>query len=186
MIKKCFFLNVIGYWSEKYENGVTPAYLCGNYAPQTKEKIVNYLKSGIRGVEFMGCARCRFECEYSHTKDLGNTDMTDGSWVWPEGLSHYVEKHNLLLPPEFVAHMKKNNYKFPKIDPDFIKIYKDGEIFESIEVKGSKDIWKTWLKEMGEDEYLLNPIIAKQATPIKPEVDVFDAFFKAQKEKEKK
>jgi len=185
MTMKHFFVNEVGYWSDLYENGVTPAYLCGKYDSQTKDKIVRYLKSGIRGTEFLGYARCRFECEYSSTKDLGNTDMTDGSWMWPEGLSHYVEKHNLLLPPEFVSHMKDNNFNLPIIDPDFIKIYQGGENPLSIEVSSNEKIWVAWLKEMGEDEYLQNPTIAKKVTPIQPEVDVFDAFFKAKNEKEK-
>jgi len=179
-----YFINQIGYWSDQYEKGVTPAYLCGKYDPQIKEKIVSYLKSGIRGTEFLGYARCRFECEYSNTSQLGNTDMTDGNWMWPEGLSHYVDKHNLLLPPKFLDHMKENNYRFPIVDPAFIKLYQHGDNPSSLKVTGSNKLWETWLKEMGEDEYLRNPTIAEKTTPVQPENDVFDAFFAAQKDNE--
>jgi len=36
---------------------------------------------------------------------LGRSDMTDGVYVWPEGLAHYVEHHNVRLPHQFVQHV---------------------------------------------------------------------------------
>jgi len=42
--------------------------------------------------------------------------LTDGEWVWPEGLSHYVEYHNLILPDEVVQTMRRNNYQIPSFD----------------------------------------------------------------------
>lgn len=30
--------------------------------------------------------------------------MSDGTWLWPEGLSHYVREHGVVLPEEFVVH----------------------------------------------------------------------------------
>jgi len=37
--------------------------------------------------------------------EMGSSDLTDGVYVWPEGLVHYVEKHNVRLPTEFVKHV---------------------------------------------------------------------------------
>jgi hypothetical protein len=34
---------------------------------------------------------------------MGNKDLTDGVWLWPEGLSHYVINHGIILPEEFIA-----------------------------------------------------------------------------------
>src|SRR5437660_1339219 len=31
---------------------------------------------------------------------------TDGVWLWREDLPHYVTRHNVSLPEEFVAHMR--------------------------------------------------------------------------------
>lgn len=183
-MKKHFHIQYIGYWSERYENGVTPAFLCGVIDKASRDKIVAYLKNGIRGTEFLGYARCRFECELSNTKALGNTDMTDGQWMWPEGLSHYVEKHNLLLPPEFLKYLKRNNYQLPPIDSDFAKSFTGEGYPQQIETSGDDKVWVNWLKEKGEDEYLLNPIQAKKVTRHPPEHDVFDDFFKVQKEKD--
>ena len=33
---------------------------------------------------------------------MGSWDLTDGTWVWPEGLAHYIEAHGVILPEEFV------------------------------------------------------------------------------------
>jgi len=35
---------------------------------------------------------------------MGSWDLTDGIWVWPEGLAHYVDAHNVGLPHEFTEH----------------------------------------------------------------------------------
>ena len=35
--------------------------------------------------------------------------MTDGVWLWPEGLYHYVEDHNVRLPKEFISHIRLND-----------------------------------------------------------------------------
>ncbi|MDG9670843.1 hypothetical protein ONV78_24100 [Hahella sp. CR1] len=155
-------LNHVGYWSKNYDNCVTPEFLRGNIG-NDKEKIVHYLKSGIRGIEFLGYARCRFECLKSETSELGNTDFTDGVWVWPEGLAHYVDAHNLLLPPEFLDHVRQLDFNFPHVDESLIKA-RLGLETEAIEVEGDDSIWKDWLKAMGEDDYLRSPVVVPKAS----------------------
>jgi hypothetical protein len=34
---------------------------------------------------------------------MGSSELTDGFWRWPEGLSHYVRHHGIILPEEFMA-----------------------------------------------------------------------------------
>ncbi len=34
---------------------------------------------------------------------MGYRLFWDGHWVWPEGLGHYVERHDLYLPEPFVV-----------------------------------------------------------------------------------
>ena len=36
---------------------------------------------------------------------MGRTDLTDGTFVWPDGLAHYVERHDVRLPEQFAAHV---------------------------------------------------------------------------------
>lgn len=49
---------------------------------------------------------CRFACGVA-SRELGRRDLTDGAWVWPEGLAHYVEAHGVRLPDRFVRHAVK-------------------------------------------------------------------------------
>ena len=37
--------------------------------------------------------------------ELGARVLSDGKYAWPEGLDHYVEKHNVRLPAAFVEHV---------------------------------------------------------------------------------
>ena len=38
---------------------------------------------------------------------------TDGTWLWPDDLSHYVKKYNIKLPDEFIDTMRNNNWNNP-------------------------------------------------------------------------
>ena len=37
----------------------------------------------------------------------GNLDLTDGVYLWPEGLAHYVREHDVRLPDEFTEHVRR-------------------------------------------------------------------------------
>ena len=39
---------------------------------------------------------------------MGCTTLTDGKYVWPEGLAHYVSEHAVRLPEDFVRHSLGN------------------------------------------------------------------------------
>jgi hypothetical protein len=58
---------------------------------------------------------CRFEncVEGEHN---GTGDATDGQWGWPDGLAHYVECHDVLLPAEFVDTMRVHGWSPPRPD----------------------------------------------------------------------
>lgn len=64
-----------------------------------KQELEYYLSSGSRGRAYMGHSECRI-CGAQN----GAGEFTDGSYVWPEGLLHYVAEHNVRLPDEFVTH----------------------------------------------------------------------------------
>jgi hypothetical protein len=34
--------------------------------------------------------------------------LTDGKYIWPKGLSHYIENHNVWLPDIFIDHVISN------------------------------------------------------------------------------
>lgn len=35
----------------------------------------------------------------------GNIELSDGYYVWPDGLAHYASEHAVRLPERFVAHV---------------------------------------------------------------------------------
>lgn len=73
---------------------------------------MNYLCSGHRFASRMGYSFCRFACDAPPAL-MGDSDLTDGEWVWPEGLAHYVDAHSVLLPDEFVEGMRRNGWVVP-------------------------------------------------------------------------
>lgn len=50
----------------------------------------------------MGYSPCRL-CGLASN---GNLDLTDGTYIWPEGLAHYVLEHSVRLPDEFIHHVR--------------------------------------------------------------------------------
>ena len=86
-----------------------------NWERERRSEILNYLKSGISIQAYNGWSNCRFSCAEEY---LGTEDFTDGMWLWPEGLSHYVEVHHVRLPEAFIIHMAKNHFKVPNLHLD--------------------------------------------------------------------
>jgi hypothetical protein len=98
-------LKPIGWWIETVadENFPAPQELTSKVPVQGKTKLADYLGRGLRLIQYRGYSWCRFVCGIEDNK-MGSWDLTDGIWVWPEGLSHYVDVHNVILPEEFVRH----------------------------------------------------------------------------------
>lgn len=65
----------------------------------TKARVVGHLKAGREHESWRGWSACRL-CGKPNN---GSRCLTDGTWVWPEGLAHYVDEHDVGLPAEFVA-----------------------------------------------------------------------------------
>jgi hypothetical protein len=72
--------------------------------------VLAYLRAGQEWIQFRGWSYCRFECGIAPSA-LGDRDLTDGVWVWPEGLAHYVEMHSVRLPKEFIDHMRSQGWR---------------------------------------------------------------------------
>lgn len=66
-----------------------------------REDAVFYLRGGIVSRAYLGHSPCRM-CE----SDNGNLKLTDGTYVWPEGLAHYVGRHGIKLPHDFLEHAR--------------------------------------------------------------------------------
>ena len=81
-----------------------------------RRRMVAYLRSGYRFEAYAGSSYCRFWVCPAWPRRLGNWDLTDGQWVWPEGLAHYVEKHWVCLPDEFADTMRSNSWQVPPLE----------------------------------------------------------------------
>jgi hypothetical protein len=58
--------------------------------------------------------------------DMGSIERTDGIYVWPEGLTHYVKEHNVRLPQEFVDHVLREGSLEPREKQELHKYEIDG------------------------------------------------------------
>ena len=107
-------LKAIGYWQGDEEPGLPhPEHLVRDgWLPDERAKIIAYLDAGREYMAFMGYSFCRFKCGIDEA-ELGCRDLTDGEWVWPEGLAHYLENHDVILPAEFVDSMRARNWTVP-------------------------------------------------------------------------
>ena len=104
----------IGYWKSKYDPGLPDV---NDFVDETWtngiERIVvtDYLSRGEEISRARGMSNCRV-CG----KMNGSTEMTDGEYVWPEGLAHYVRDHSVRPPSDLIekALAAANNTKKEK------------------------------------------------------------------------
>jgi len=82
-----------------------------------REGLFHYLRSGVVTAQYLGYSWCRFDCGIRES-EMGSADLSDGVWIWPEGLAHYVALHELRLPDEFVEHARTNGFRVPETDPE--------------------------------------------------------------------
>lgn len=97
-------LKVLGYWKAELDDEYPcPHELEAALPVELHARLLEYLRNppGDYQVTWMyfGVSFCRYGCEEPN----GSDELSDGVWVWPEGLAHYVEHHGVgLLPPEFL------------------------------------------------------------------------------------
>lgn len=96
-------LEVLGWWFSPFAPSTLPRpqALVGGWEPRARELVLRYLRGGKVLVRYPEASFCRFDCG---EQAMGASDLTDGRYVWPEGLAHYVERHDVRLPEPFVAH----------------------------------------------------------------------------------
>lgn len=64
--------------------------------------------------------------------DMGASEFSDGVYVWPEGLAHYLEKHHVRLPQRFVDHvLREGAPKEPTTDHDSREFSYDSSFWDS-------------------------------------------------------
>lgn len=96
-------LRAIGFWSGPHSSDGWPDvddFVDPEWDENEREFIANYLTHGLLGRTYMGWSTCRV-CGKA---DNGDSEHSDGVFVWPSGLAHYVSEHSVRLPQEFVRH----------------------------------------------------------------------------------
>jgi hypothetical protein len=96
-------VKLIGYWrSDDAPQWPDPVeFVDDTWDRIDRSSVAEYLKRGsLSPVLQAGYSTCRF-CGAAN----GSTELTDGVYLWPEGLSHYVTDHGVRLPYEVVSHI---------------------------------------------------------------------------------
>jgi hypothetical protein len=76
-----------------------------NWAREDRSRVVEYLSEASALAHSGGYSYCRFGCGLT-----GCAERSDGVWLWPEGLAHYVQHHDVRLPDEFLSHIRNRGY----------------------------------------------------------------------------
>ncbi|AEV85767.1 hypothetical protein ACWT_4745 [Actinoplanes sp. SE50] len=95
-------LRLVGYWDDPAAPDGWPDvrdFVCADVAAQERDAVIAYLRSGTVVVAMSGISVCHL-CGVGN----GSTELTDGEHlIWPAGLVHYVESHDVHLPEEILA-----------------------------------------------------------------------------------
>lgn len=110
---------VIGFWqSERQLEYPHPKdFQDPNWDESERQLVIEHLKTSRSVQAYRGFSFCRFDCDIGN----GSMDLSDGTYLFPEGLVHYLEEHQVRLPNEFIEHVK--NYK-SITEEDFPQDYK--------------------------------------------------------------
>jgi len=92
----------IGYWWSEYQPDLPKPqdYVDTTWDPVERDAVIAYLEAAETVHSWLGPSRCRFCNEW-----VGTTCLSDGTFVWPEGLPHYLREHGVRVPQEFIDHV---------------------------------------------------------------------------------
>lgn len=135
---KAIHPRAIGYWYQPNDlTGLGPRLpepsflvLPGWIEPQQKQQLLRYLRSAPLFEVYRGYSWCRFHCSASDC-EMGNREFWDGDWVWPEGLAHYIENHDVKLPDAFVRDAVSRTPPSSRAPPSILEV--------------DFDFWMTWV-----------------------------------------
>lgn len=87
--------------------------------PERAEQICSYLDNGVLLIVSPGSSEDVITS--GNSIPGGNSEFTDGTWIWPGDLSYYVRNYLLKLPDDFLNHIVDNNWVIPISDNDIDK-----------------------------------------------------------------
>lgn len=106
-------IRLIGYWrSEAEPHWPDPRDLVDEgWEAGERDRVASYLSTGICPWVQAGISTCRL-CD----RPNGSAELTDGVYLWPEGLAHYVRRHSVRLPAEVVEHIAARVDRVEELD----------------------------------------------------------------------
>ena len=92
----------IGYWRNESAQGWPDVrrFIDSDWDSGERERVSNHLHRGFVARAYLGKSHCRVCGEAN-----GALELSDGVFIWPEGLAHYVDVHHVRLPARFVEHV---------------------------------------------------------------------------------
>jgi hypothetical protein len=78
------------------------------------DRVVSYLRDGHVLITMMDLQDDWFAPD--HPIMNGSSVLTDGEWFWRIDLAHYVGRHHVSLPAEFLARIRAGHYIVPDLD----------------------------------------------------------------------
>ena len=98
--------NFLGFWKDasEPERWVDP-----NWNVMERALVITYLDAGTTEESYRGMAVCRVCSTWN-----GSRDLTDGTWIWPSGLSHYLKEHDVRPPQSFIDYVISKKLPNPR------------------------------------------------------------------------
>ncbi|WP_285639504.1 hypothetical protein [Lentzea sp. NBRC 102530] len=95
----------------------------GQGDPEVQERLAAYLE---RGRNYAVSTSVVVDVLSEERVEIGRlATLTDGTWLWPTDLAHYVRRYNVSVPAEFVAHAAALGWEPPEVTWEQIVAIRD-------------------------------------------------------------
>jgi hypothetical protein len=131
-------LNAIGFWRTSALSVRLPhprELVDRSWNRDHRDNLIRYLRNGHSVNGYCGFSYCRFS-DGPPPEEMGDSDLTDGCWVWPEGLAIYVDRYHVKLPDDFLRFARANNFALSEGRLSKVNMY----------TRYSYDYWIEWVQ----------------------------------------
>jgi hypothetical protein len=156
MSKSTTTLCAIGFWPDVGQDWIRSLpspqqFMDPHWHSEERNRVSEYLKSGVLLHRYRGFSHCRFACGIPHHA-MGSCDLTDGTWVWPEGLAHYIDVHQVRPPDVFVQTAAAHNWHVPEIPEEALVRLRQLKSSPSSDGTGYEyQLWCAWGRDRASD-----------------------------------
>ena len=130
-------LTLIGYWLAEHAPDWpdVQSFVDSTWSSDEREAVIEWLESGV-GMRFsLGPSICRL-CGRRN----GSSEASDGRFLWPAGLSHYVREHDVRLPTQLVERALQR----PAVDRGRLEVAEREDEELSVDYEWWRNQWPDW------------------------------------------